>query len=270
MSTTREIAPKRTLAAHTRSLWEDKELLGFLIWRDWRVRYRQTLIGATWAVLQPLILAAIFAVFLGRIVETNDGSMSYAYFVFTGMVPWLLFSQGTAQAADSLVSHADLIKKSGFSRFVLPIAAVGGFLPNFLVGTMVVGIWAFSSGLLRPASLLTLFSGVLTTLAALAVGIGLSALNVKYRDVRFATPFALQAWLFATPVIYPGSLLGETGQWILALNPMTGPVNLYRWSVGAGDVSALQTGISLGVSVLILLISTAYFSAVEDQMADAV
>lgn len=253
-------------------LWRSRGLIAFFTWRDLKVRYRQTLVGVGWAVLQPIVLMSIFTVFLSGIIDVGNSNVSYALFVFTGLVPWTFFAQSVNQAANSIVNHQDLIKRASFNRLVLPVSAVGPFLVDFAVSSLVAVIWTgLAVGGLSWNLLAVPFVGLWGVVVALAVGIGLSALNVRFRDVRYATPFLLQAWLFATPIVYPPELAPAFLRELLYLNPMAGVVALYRWAVLGGAAPALTAvGLSLASAIVLLVASTLYFSRSEPGFADAI
>ena len=264
--------PARGLQHPLRELWQHRTLVGFFVWRDLKVRYRQTLVGATWAILQPLVLMVVFTVFLSGIIEVPGGEVSYAVFVFLGLVPWTLFSQSVSQSANSVVNHQDLVRKAAFPRLVLPVAAVGPYLVNFAVATVVAIVAVvIATGRLSVTVLVIPLVGLLALTASLAIGIGLSALNVRYRDVKYGTPFLLQAWLFATPVVYPPDLAPEALRGLLYLNPMTGVVGAYRWAMlGTDPPSLVALVLSIGSSLVLLAAAVAFFSRSEETFADTI
>lgn len=253
-------------------MWRSRELIAFFTWRDLKVRYRQTFVGAAWAVLQPLVLMAIFTVFLSGIIDLEAFDVSYALFVFVGLVPWTFFSQSVIQSANSIVNHQDLVKRASFSRLVLPVSAAGAYVLDFTVATLIaVGWTAVAIGQLSWTIAVIPLIAILAIVASLAVGVGLSALNVRFRDVRYATPFLLQAWLFATPVVYPPELAPDLIRDLLFLNPMAGVVALYRWSLFGGSAPGLgMLGLSIGATVVLFAASIAYFSRSEASFADAI
>ena len=253
-------------------LWTYRPLIRFFVWRDLKVRYRQTVVGVGWAVFQPLSLMAIFSVFLSGIINIPGDQIPYWLFVFAGLIPWTLFAQSMAQAANSLVNHPDLIRKAAFPKLVLPTAAIGPYLVDFIIGSFfALAATGIVLGRLSLSMILLPFVGLLAALTSLAVGIGLSALNVKYRDVRYAAPFLIQTLLFATPVVYPISLAPEGIQNFIYLNPMTGVVELYRWSLFGGSFPG-WTGVitSLAVGIVLLALSTWYFMRSEAYFADVI
>jgi lipopolysaccharide transport system permease protein len=222
---------KRWVPLDLGSVWEYRELLYFLTWRDVKVRYKQTAFGAAWALIQPFMLMIVFTIFLGHLAGVSSEGKPYPLFSFSALVPWTFFSASLASTANSLVGGGSLVSKVYFPRVILPIASAGAYLVDFvlalglLAGMMVwYGVAPGWGIVLLPA--LTL----LALLSALAVGFWLAALNVRYRDVRYALPFLLQLWLFASPVAYAASLVPHTWRFVYALNPMAGVVEGFRWA----------------------------------------
>lgn len=255
-----------------RELWEYRELLYFLVWRDVKVRYKQTVLGAAWAIIQPFMLMVVFALFLGKLAGVPSDGLPYPLFAYAALVPWTLFASSLAGASDSLVGSSNLITKVYFPRLILPVAAAGSFLLDFAIAFgLLVGMMVFygvyPSIALAWLPLLTLFAVV----AALAVGIWLAALNVRYRDVRYAVPFLTQLWLFATPVAYPSSIVPKTWQPLLGLNPMAGVVEGFRWALlGTGEVPGAIILVSAAVTLGLLLGGLAYFQRTERTFADVI
>jgi lipopolysaccharide transport system permease protein len=253
-------------------LWEYRELLYFLVWRDVKVRYKQTALGAAWAVLQPFLLMVVFSVFLGRLAGVPSESLPYPIFVYAALLPWTLFAQSLSGASDSLVGSANLVSKVYFPRLALPVAAVGSFLLDFVIAfPLLVGMMVFY-GVYPTGNVIWL--PVLTLQAlitALAVGVWLAALNVRYRDVRYAVPFFIQLWLFATPVAYPSSLVPEEWQVILGLNPMAGVVEGFRWALlGTEPRPGMLLAVSTAVTLLVFFGGLVYFSRMERTFADVI
>ena len=253
-------------------IWTYRELLYFLIWRDIKVRYKQTLLGAAWAVLQPLLTMVVFSIFFGRLARMPSDGIPYPIFSYTALVPWTLFAYGLNQGSNSLVGGANLLKKVYFPRLCLPLAAVLSGIVDFLLAFAMLVVMMFYYGVPLSARVLWLPVLVLLTLVtALAVALWLSALNVHYRDVRFVVPFLLQIWLFATPIAYPSSLLAEPWRTLYGLNPMVGIVEGFRWALldvatAPGPAAAVSAVVTLG-----LLISGAYyFRRMEKTFADVV
>jgi lipopolysaccharide transport system permease protein len=253
-------------------LWEYRELLYFLIWRDVKVRYKQTVLGAAWAILQPVLTMVVFSIFFGRLGRMPSDGIPYPIFSFAALVPWTLFAYGLNQGSNSLVGGANLLKKVYFPRLCLPLAAVLSGVVDFLLAFVMLVVLMFYYGVPPSLRILWLPLFVLLTLVtALAVALWLSALNVQYRDVRFVVPFLLQIWLFATPIAYPSSLLAEPWRTVYGLNPMVGVVEGFRWALldvttGPGPVVGVSALVTFG-----LLISGAYyFRRMEKTFADIV
>jgi lipopolysaccharide transport system permease protein len=249
-----------------------RELLYFLIWRDVKVRYKQTLLGVAWAILQPLLTMIVFSTFFGRLARMPSDGIPYPIFSFTALVPWTLFAYGLNQGSNSLVGSANLLKKVYFPRLCLPLASVLSGVVDFLLAFVMLVVLMVYYGVPPSLRILWLPLFVLLTLVtALAVALWLSALNVQYRDIRFIVPFLLQVWLFATPIAYPSSLLAEPWRTLYGLNPMVGVVEGFRWALLE---VATAPGPVVGVSALVtlgLLVSGAYyFRRMEKTFADIV
>jgi lipopolysaccharide transport system permease protein len=254
-----------------RSLWAYRELLYFLIWRDVKVRYKQTLLGAAWAILQPLATMIIFSIFFGQLAGMPSDGIPYPLFAYAGLLPWTFFSNAVASSSNSLVGSANLITKVYFPRMIIPGAAVIAGLLDLLVAFVVmaplmiyyrVGV-TWSLLMLPPLALLT-------CLLALGVGMWLSALNVKYRDIRYALPFAIQLWMFATPIIYPASLVPSAWRWMLELNPLTGIIEGYRSAFFGRPFDWRMLLVSALITLVGLLLAAYYFRRMERTFADIV
>jgi lipopolysaccharide transport system permease protein len=268
------VGPSRTWPSlGIRELWEYRELLYFLVWRDVKVRYKQTVLGVAWAVLQPVLTMLVFSVFLGALVRVPSDGLPYPVFAYAALLPWQLFAHTITECGNSLVANQQLITKVYFPRLVIPIAAVLAGLVDFAVAfTVLIGLMVYY-GIPLTAAVLSLPVFLLLTVAvALGVGLWLAALNVQYRDVRYTLPFLTQLWLFATPVAYPTSLVPESGRWLYALNPMVGVVEGFRWAlVGAGRaVGSGPLMVSALATVLVLAGGVAYFRRMEHTFADLV
>ena len=254
-------------------LWEYRELLYFLAWRDIKIRYKQTALGLAWAVLQPLITMLIFALFFGKLAKMPSDHIPYPLFAFAALVPWTFFANGLTQASNSLVGSANLIKKVYFPRLVVPISVVLAGLPDFLLSFIVLlGLMLYYG--IFPQLSVVLWLPLLLLLAcatALGVGLWLSALNVKYRDVRYIVGFLTQIWMFATPVVYPASLLGGKWRLIFSINPMVGVVEGFRWALLKTDTApGPSILVSAATAVVILITGTFYFRRMEKTFADIV
>ena len=266
------IAPTGGAAgAGLRELWRYRQLLLFLIWRDLKVRYAQTMFGALWAAFQPLALTAIFALFLGALVKVPSEGVPYPIFVLAGVVPWTFFSQAVVFSSNSLVNSASLVSKVYFPRILLPLAPVGTGLVDLALAIGVLLLLMLVNSVTPTAIVLLPLAVLLLVFLAAGVGIWLSALNVRYRDVRHAVPFLLQVGLWASPIAYPPSLIPEQWQTLYALNPMVGIVNLFRFSLlGTGALPVLSVLMSVAVSAVICALGVSYFRRVERAFADII
>jgi lipopolysaccharide transport system permease protein len=261
-----------------REVWAYRELLYFLVWRDVKVRYKQTVLGVVWAVLQPMMTVLVFTVFFNRLVNISSDGLPYPLFSLTGLLPWNFFAQGLSHSSGSLVGSSNLINKVYFPRLVIPISSVIIGLVDFCVAfVFLIGMMAHYHTWPSAAFFLLPFFVLLAAGAALGVGMWLSALNVKYRDVRYVVPFFVQLWLFMTPVIYPASRVTEKMKaigvptWLYGLNPMAGVVEGFRWAaLGSGEVSGAVIATSVAVTVLLLVGGAFYFRSVERTFADVV
>ncbi len=263
---------KGFLRLKLRDLWEYRELLYFLVWRDVKVRYKQTALGAAWAVLQPVLTMLVFSVFFGRLAKVPSDGIPYPVFAFAALLPWQLFAYALAESGNSLVSNQNLITKVYFPRLVIPISAVLAGLVDFAIAFVVLLVLMLYYGIVpsRAIVLLPLFL-LLAVVTALSVGLWLSALNVKYRDVRYTIPFLMQFWLFATPVAYPASLVPERWRPLYGLNPMAGVVEGFRWALlGKSHAPGPLLWVSVAVVILMLLGGLQYFRQTERTFADIV
>jgi lipopolysaccharide transport system permease protein len=253
-------------------LWAYRELLYFLIWRDLKVRYKQTALGAAWAIIQPLMTMLIFSLFFGRLAKVPSDGIPYPLFSFTALVPWTFFANGLTQSSNSLVGSANLITKVYFPRLLIPIGSVLAGIADFSLSfTMLIGMLFFYHVPLTARIFYVPCFVLLAMVAAMGVGLWLSALNVKYRDVRHTVPFLVQLWMFATPVAYPSSLLKEPWHSFYGLNPMAGAVEGLRWSMlGTHSAPGLMFFLSALAAVLILIGGLYYFRSVEKSFADHV
>lgn len=272
-------APPRVVIAATsgwraldlRELWRFRELVYFLALRDIKVRYKQTALGVAWVLLQPLVAMGIFSIVFGARGLTTDG-VPYPLFVLSGLVPWFYFANATSGASGSIVGNTQLISKVYFPRLAIPLAAVVGNLVDFAIGLLLAIVLAIVLGGTLGVQLLALpLLVLLVVLTALGVSVWLSALDVQYRDVRYAVPFLIQVWLFATPVIYGSGDVPAAWRPILSLNPMTGVIAAFRWSLlGRGDLPLAALGSSLGLVLVLLVTGLLYFRRMERTFADVI
>lgn len=267
------IEPSRGWAAlRLADVWAYRELLYFLIWRDIKVRYKQTVLGAGWAILQPFFTMVIFSIFFGRLAQMPSDGVPYPIFAYAALVPWTFFANGLTQAVNSVVGGSSLIKKVYFPRIILPIAAVLAGVVDFLFAFAVLVGMALYYGVLPSWRILTLpWFVAMVVMAALSVALWLSALNVQYRDIRYIAPFIVQVWLFATPIAYPSSLLSEPWRTVYGINPMVGVVEGFRWALlGTGTGPGPMIVVSSLVCLALLLGGAYYFRRVERTFADVI
>jgi lipopolysaccharide transport system permease protein len=266
------IRPSRGwVSLQLRELWAYRELLYFLTWRDLKVRYKQTVVGATWAVIQPFLTMVVFSVFFGRLANIPSDGLPYPVFSFAGLLPWGYFANALGRSSNSLVGSAHLISKVYFPRLVVPISSVLSGLLDFAIAFVVLlGLMQFYGIRPTPAALLLPLFLLLAMITALGVGLWLSALNVRYRDVGYVVPFLTQLWLFATPVVYPSSLLPEPWRTVYGLNPMAGVVEGFRWALLGSTPPGPMLALSTLVSLALLVSGGFYFRRAERTFADVV
>jgi lipopolysaccharide transport system permease protein len=254
-----------------RELWRYRGLLYFLTWRDVKVRYKQTLLGAAWAVLQPVLTMLVFSIIFGQLAKLPSEGIPYPIFTFTALLPWQLFAFALANSSNSLVGSQNLVSKVYFPRLVIPIASVLPGLVDFGISFVVlVGMMFFYQVPLTARILALPLLLILALASALAVGVWLSALNVQYRDVRYVVPFLTLFWQYATPVAYSSTLIPEKWRLLYGLNPMTGVVEGFRWALlGKGEIGAL-IWISAAIVLAMLVGGVAYFRRMEASFADVI
>jgi len=255
-----------------RELWEYRELLYFLTWRDVKLRYKQAALGVAWAVLQPLLTMVIFTVIFGNFAKLPSEGIPYPVFSFVALIPWQLFSGSLSRAGTSLVANSNLLTKVYFPRLIIPISAVAAGLVDFVISLIILLGLMFIYGIVPSWTIITLpFFILLSALTALAVGLWLSALNVQYRDVQHAIPFIIQAWMYASPVAYSADLVPSGIVRILyGLNPLAGVIQGFRWALLRGSPPDLLFVASIIVVVLLLITGLMYFRKMEDRFADIV
>jgi lipopolysaccharide transport system permease protein len=264
-------SPRTWVALEPSELWAYRELLYFLAWRDVKVRYKQTLLGVAWAVIQPLATMLVFALFFGKFLGVPSDGIPYPIFAFAGLLPWTFFSNAVTSSGNSLVGSANLVTKVYCPRMIIPAAATAAGLVDFAIPlAILLGMMAYYGVPVTAAILMLPVLIVLTALLALGVGLWTAALNVKYRDVRYALPFAIQLTMFVSPVIYPPSVVPEAWRWLLSLNPLTGIIQGYRASLLGGqfDIPSLATAAAITLAVLVW---AAYdFRRMEKGFADVI
>ena len=267
-----EIKPKNKLDLGLKELWEYRELFYFFTWRDIKVKYKQTAFGILWAVVQPLILAVLFTFCLGKLVSgATQINMPYPLFALSGLIIWNIFASGLANAGNSMVSNANIIKKIYFPRLIIPVSAVLVSLFDFLISLFVfIPVCFYYHADFNIMGLVFIpLSIILTCVSTFGLGVLLAALNVKYRDFRYVIPFLIQSLLFATPIIYPVKITENLFlQTLLKLNPMTAPVELFRTSLGKAQTDWNSILISISVSVIIFIAGLFYFRKTESYFAD--
>jgi lipopolysaccharide transport system permease protein len=271
--TTLRIAPsKGWVSLRLHELWEYRELLYFLIWRDIKVRYKQTALGASWAIIQPVFTMLVFSLFFGHLGKIPSDGIPYPIFSFAALVPWTFFANGLGQSSNSLVGNANLITKIYFPRLIVPLASVFSGIVDFLLAFVVLLGMMLYYGMVPTLNVFWLPLFVLLALVtSLGVGLWFSALNVEYRDVRYVVPFITQFWLFATPIAYPSSLLSQPWRTIYGLNPMVGVVEGFRWALlGTKTAPGPIIAVSSAAALVILVSGAFYFRRMERTFADIV
>lgn len=267
------IAPPRGLAApDLGELFHYRELLYFLTWRDVKVRYKQTILGAAWAILQPVLTMVVFSLFFGRLAALPSDEVPYPVFSYAALVPWFFFANGVTASANSLVGSSRLITKVYFPRLVVPISAVLSNIPDFILAFIVLLGMMLYYGYVPTVNVVWLpLLLALAFVTAIGIGLWLSAMNVQFRDIRYVVPFMVQLWLFATPIAYPTSIVPETLRPLYALNPLVGVVEGFRWALLDTDTAPEPIIlISAVVAVAVLLGGLLYFRRMEDTFADVV
>jgi lipopolysaccharide transport system permease protein len=261
----------RWISLELRDLWAHRELFYLLAWRDVKVRYKQTALGASWAILQPLISMVVFTMLFGRLAHVPSEGQPYAIFSYAGLLPWNFFTTALTNSSNSLVSSTNLITKVYFPRLLVPTAAVGAALVDIAIASMLLfGIMPIY-GVGFHLSLIMLVPLVaLTATTASALGIWTSALNVKYRDIRYALPFAIQISMFLTPVIYPVSFLPDRWRWVLRLNPLSGIIEGFRDAIFGRPFNWNGIAISAVITLLLLVAAVCIFSRMEEEFADII
>lgn len=263
---------RRWLDLDLGTIWHRRELLYFLVWRDVKVRYKQTAIGAAWAILSPLVTVLIFSVVFGRLAKMPSDGLPYIVFAFAGFLPWTYFAQALARCSGSLVGSAHLITKVYIPRLIIPLAAVTTPAVEFCLSLLGLFALMFWHEVTPGWSLLALpLFLLLAATIALAVGLWLAPLNVRYRDVNHTIPFLIQAWMYASPIVYPLSLVPESWRMVYGLNPMVGVIDGFRWSLlGIGQPNVLAITISVGITGVALLGGLVFFRRMERAFADVI
>jgi lipopolysaccharide transport system permease protein len=263
--------PKKWVPINFSELRQYHELLYFFVWRDVKIRYKQTALGFLWAIIQPLFLMVIFTLFFGGLAKVPSDGIPYPLFSFAALIPWTLFSEGLIRSTTSMVTNAGIITKVYFPRLIMPIAGILSPLVDFAIAFVILILMMAYFGFIPTIAiiLLPLFI-LLAIMTSLAVGLWLSALNVKYRDFQYTIPFLIQIWLFASPVVYPSSLLPVQFRILYGLNPMAGVIEGFRWALLGTNPPEAMILVSIGVVILLLVGGLFYFKRMEQSFADVI
>jgi len=268
-----QIKPSKGWAAlDLKDLWIYRELVYYMTWRDLKVRYKQTLLGASWAVLQPFLTMVVFSIFFGGLAQVPSDNVPYPIFSFTALLPWTLFTKALLDASKSLVSNSHIITKIYFPRIILPLASILAGIVDFFIAFVVLIFMMIFYRIAPTSNIWTLpFFLLLTLVTALGVGLWLSALNVLYRDINYATHFITQFWMFVTPIAYSSTMIPDKWKLIYSLNPMAGVVNGFRWALlGIGEGPGADLMVSVVVAIILLISGLIYFKRTERLFADMV
>ena len=267
------IKPERgPFSLNFKEMWAYRELLYFLIWRDIKVRYKQTTLGITWAVLQPLLTMVVFTIFFGRLAKVPSDGIPYPVFNFCALLPWTMFSRGLSESSTSLVAKTNLVSKVYFPRLIIPIAPIMASLVDFSIAFVIfAGLMVFYGIVPTMATLMLPLFILFAMVSALAISLWLSALNVEYRDVRHTIPFLTQFWMFASPIAYSSSLIPEQWRFLYGLNPMAGVIEGFRWALlGKMQPNMGLLFISAGIVLILLFSGLVYFTRMEKTFADVI
>ena len=262
---------RRWFALGLAELWTHRELLYFLAWRDVKVRYKQTALGAAWAILQPLLTMVVFSLLFGRLARVPADGEPYPIFSYAALLPWNFFVTAVTNSSNSLVANSNLITKVYFPRIAIPVAAVGAALVDLAIASLVLLVMMPWYGLAaHPGLLMIVLLVAVTTLFTAAIGIWTAAMNVKYRDVRYALPFAIQMFMFLAPIIYPVTFVPARWRWALALNPLTGIIGGLRDAIFGRPFDWPALGLSLALSCVLALVAACFFRRMEREFADLI
>jgi lipopolysaccharide transport system permease protein len=266
------IKPDRGFAFKFKEFWNYRELLYFFLWRDIKVRYKQTMIGAAWAVIQPFFTMVVFSIIFGKFAKIPSEGLPYPIFAYCALVPWTYFANSLTKATNTMVANQNMITKVYFPRLVLPVSAVISGIPDFLISFLVLIGMIFFYKIIPTANILFLpLFTLLAILTALAVGLWTSAANAIFRDVQYAVPFLVQFWLFASPVVYPSSLIPAHWRFLYGLNPMAGVIEGFRWVLlDKGEPPGLMLVVSIFMIILVLFTGIIYFRRMEGKIADVI
>jgi lipopolysaccharide transport system permease protein len=263
--------PKKWIPVNLRELWNYRELLYSFTWRDVKIRYKQTALGFLWAIIQPLFMMLIFTVFFGRLAKIPSDGIPYPLFVLAALLPWTLFAEGITRSTNSMISNANIMTKVYFPRLIMPFSGVLSPLVDFIFAFSILIVMMAWYGFLPTLNIIFLPLFILLALAtSLGIGLWLSALNVKYRDFQYTIPFMIQLGLFASPVVYPASLVPESVRFLYGLNPMAGVIEGFRWALLGTEMPGAMILVSVGVVVVLLVSGAFYFRKMEQYYADVV
>jgi lipopolysaccharide transport system permease protein len=263
--------PEKWIPVNLRELWDYRELIATFTLRDVKLRYKQTGLGVLWAIIQPLLMMLIFTFFFGRLAKLPSDGIPYPLFVLAALLPWTLFSEGLTRSTTSMVTNANIMTKVYFPRLVMPLAGILSPLVDFGVSLLILVVMMAYYGYVPGLTIIFLPFFVLFALAtSLGIGLWLSALNVRYRDFQYTVPFIIQLWLFASPVVYPASLVPESIRFLYGLNPMAGVIEGFRWALYGTAMPGAMMLVSAGVVLLLLISGAFYFRRMEQYYADVV
>ncbi len=263
--------PRRWVPVDFRELWQYHELLYFFTWRDVKVRYKQTGLGFLWAIIQPLFMMVVFSVFFGMLANIPSEGVPYPLFNLAALLPWTLFAEGLTRSTTSMVTNANIMTKVYFPRLIMPISGILSPLVDFAAAFSILIVMMAYYGFVPGWNVIFLPVFILfAVMTSLAVGLWLSALNVQYRDFQYTLPFLIQFWLFASPVVYPSTLLPESIRWLYGLNPMAGVIEGFRWALLGTDPPSVLIGVSVMMVIVLLVGGVFYFRRMEQYFADIV
>jgi lipopolysaccharide transport system permease protein len=263
--------PRKWVPVDFKELWEYRELLYFFTWRDVKLRYKQTGLGIAWAIIQPLFLMIVFSLFFGGLAKIPSDGVPYPLFSLAALLPWTLFAEGMTRSTISMVSNANIMTKVYFPRLIMPVASIMSPLVDFCFAFGILIIMMAYYGFVPTINVIFLpLLVIFAMMTSLAVGLWLSALNVKYRDFQYTVPFLIQIWMFASPVVYPASMVPEQLRFLYALNPMTGVIEGFRWALLGTNPPSMMIFISFVVVIVLLVSGVFYFRRMEQYFADIV
>lgn len=263
--------PKKWIPLDLVELWNYRELLYSFTWRDVKIRYKQTALGFLWAIIQPLCMMLIFTVFFGRLAKIPSDGIPYPLFVLAALLPWTLFAEGLTRSTNSMIVNANIMTKVYFPRLIMPLSGILSPLVDFVFSFLILVVMMAWYGFIPTLNIIFLPLFILLALAtSLGIGLWLSALNVQYRDFQYTIPFMIQLWLFASPVVYPASLVPEPVRFLYGLNPMAGVIEGFRWALLGTEMPGAMILVSVGMVVVLLVSGAFYFRKMEQYYADVV